>query len=237
VYYPSPAGRASCSHQRVTTQVSANVRSVSLSLRSFPMAMGPWPSPSCPARRTAARIYSIARRRCRCSNRSASRKYRQFGRTRPTVLVGAAGGIPRAVGLSLSVSDGCCQRSGSGRRYLARLQGVAYFRSHHPQRRDLFDQGTPFVQEIADTLKIIADPARLQILKELTHAKTAKSVSVCDLARRLKISQPNVSHHLRVLKTAGLISCEKDQRFCYYSVNLSKIEDLLERVLAQITPP
>jgi len=92
------------------------------------------------------------------------------------------------------------------------------------------------MQDIAESLKVLADPARLQILRELTRNQNEKNLSVCDLAKRLEISQPNVSHHLKVLKTAGFISCKKDQRFCYYSVNLGSIGGTLNQVMEEIAP-
>ena len=92
------------------------------------------------------------------------------------------------------------------------------------------------MQEIAEDIKVLADPARLQILKELAAAPEDASLGVCDLARRLQISQPNVSHHLRVLKNAGFISCQKNQRFCYYSVDLEAIRTTLAEVSRAIQP-
>ena len=92
------------------------------------------------------------------------------------------------------------------------------------------------MQDIAESLKVLADPARLQILRELTRNQNEKNLSVCDLAKRLEISQPNVSHHLKALKNAGFISCQKDQRFCYYSVNLSSIGGTLNQVMEEIAP-
>ena len=94
------------------------------------------------------------------------------------------------------------------------------------------------MQEIAEHLKVLADPARLRILKELMGVRKKKSVCVRELAERLQISQPNVSHHLKILKTAGFISCrkaqEKDQRFAYYEVDRDKIEALFRNVLEEI---
>jgi len=95
------------------------------------------------------------------------------------------------------------------------------------------------VQTLADSLKVLADPARLRILKELTGPKKEKSCCVRDLANRLQISQPNISHHLKVLKNAGFIACEKseknDQRFAYYSVNIDQIETLFHNVRQNIS--
>ncbi len=95
------------------------------------------------------------------------------------------------------------------------------------------------MHELADNLKVLSDPARLRILKELMVVKQEKHVCVRDLADSLAISQPNVSHHLKVLKTAGLISCqkafEKDQRFAYYKVDRKRIESLFKNVLESIS--
>lgn len=95
------------------------------------------------------------------------------------------------------------------------------------------------MQTLADALKVLADPARLRILKELTDTQTQKSCCVRDLAERLEISQPNISHHLKVLKNAGFISCEKrqekDQRFAYYTVNLGHIQNLFQDVQSSIS--
>lgn len=95
------------------------------------------------------------------------------------------------------------------------------------------------MNDIADSLKVLSDPARLRILKELMGVKQQKHVCVRDLAESLSISQPNVSHHLKVLKTAGFISCQKafeeDQRFAYYKVDRKKIESLFKNVLETIS--
>ncbi len=95
------------------------------------------------------------------------------------------------------------------------------------------------VQDLADSLKVLADPARLRILKELMGLRKEKACCVRDLAQRLEISQPNISHHLKVLKTAGFISCRKaqedDQRFAFYSVDRNRIDHLFHSVLNEIT--
>lgn len=95
------------------------------------------------------------------------------------------------------------------------------------------------MQTIADALKVLADPARLRILKELIGTQKEKSFCVRDLASRLQISQPNISHHLKVLKNAGFIACEKrlknDQRFAYYSVNIDQIDTLFQDVRKNIS--
>lgn len=102
-----------------------------------------------------------------------------------------------------------------------------------------FKKGGIAVQDLADALKVLADPARLRILKELIGVKKEKHCCVRDLSERLQISQPNVSHHLKVLKMAGFISCQKshenDQRFAYYSVDKEKIDALFKSVMGEMT--
>lgn len=95
------------------------------------------------------------------------------------------------------------------------------------------------MQDIAEQLKVLADPARLRILKELLLVREEKNICVKDLAERLGISQPNVSHHLKVLKSAEFTTCrkpsDKDQRYAYYSVDQKKIEELFTNVLHAIS--
>jgi len=59
----------------------------------------------------------------------------------------------------------------------------------------------------------LSDPARLEILKIL---EARKSCCVCELTDVLGLSQPNISHHMRVLKEAGLIDGEKDGLWINY---------------------
>ncbi|MGA1199769.1 MAG: ArsR/SmtB family transcription factor, partial [Candidatus Latescibacterota bacterium] len=95
------------------------------------------------------------------------------------------------------------------------------------------------MQTLADSLKVLADPARLRILKELTGPKKEKSCCVRDLANRLQISQPNVSHHLKVLKNPGFIACEKTEKnhkpFPNNTVNNHQIENLFHDVPQNIS--
>lgn len=64
-------------------------------------------------------------------------------------------------------------------------------------------------------LKIMADEARLKIIMMLSR----QDMCVCDIMNSLGMSQPAVSHHLRILKKGGLIRDEKDGRWIFYSLN------------------
>lgn len=71
--------------------------------------------------------------------------------------------------------------------------------------------------ELAGALKAIADPARLRLLS-LIQAQPGHEACVCNLTKPLGLSQPTVSHHLKVLLNAGLV--ERDQRgnWAYFRV-------------------
>ncbi|NNF68336.1 MAG: helix-turn-helix transcriptional regulator [Acidimicrobiia bacterium] len=68
--------------------------------------------------------------------------------------------------------------------------------------------------ELSGVLKALADPARLRILNLMT---AAGEVCACDLEAPLGLSQPTVSHHLKVLRQAGIVEREKRGRWAYFS--------------------
>ena len=69
----------------------------------------------------------------------------------------------------------------------------------------------------ARTLKAIADPARLRLLS-LVAAHDGGEACVCDLTEPLALSQPTVSHHLKVLVDAGLLTREKRGVWAYFTL-------------------
>src|SRR6476620_4278114 len=84
-------------------------------------------------------------------------------------------------------------------------------------------------RQFTDDLLILAHPIRIQILTML--ARSAGQVCVCDLEAALPVKQPTVSHHLRLLREAGLIDCERYGLFAYYFVNRSALAGLRSRIL------
>lgn len=87
-------------------------------------------------------------------------------------------------------------------------------------------------QQLADDLQILAHPIRIQILAML--ARSDGQVCVCDLEAALPVKQPTVSHHLRLLRDAGLIGCERHGLYAHYFVNRSALADLRARILAPL---
>ena len=66
----------------------------------------------------------------------------------------------------------------------------------------------------AALLKALADPHRLRILATLARAED--EVCVCDFTDGLPLEQPTVSHHLRILREASLVTCERRGTWVYY---------------------
>ena len=67
-----------------------------------------------------------------------------------------------------------------------------------------------------ELFKAISDAYRLRMLATL--ARAAHEVCVCDFTDALPLNQPAVSHHLRILREAGLITCERRGTWVYYQL-------------------
>jgi ArsR family transcriptional regulator len=72
-------------------------------------------------------------------------------------------------------------------------------------------------EQLAGALKAIADPARLRLLS-LIQAQPGHEACVCNLTEPLGLSQPTVSHHLKVLLNAGLVEREQRGNWAYFRV-------------------
>lgn len=74
-----------------------------------------------------------------------------------------------------------------------------------------------------ETFKALSDPTRREILEMLKLHK----MSAGDIASHFNISNATISHHLTILKNAGLIDDEKVGKYIYYDINLSVVEEIL----------
>ncbi|MGH2710607.1 MAG: ArsR/SmtB family transcription factor [Actinomycetota bacterium] len=82
---------------------------------------------------------------------------------------------------------------------------------------------------LADTLSALADPARLRILSMIADSPGAE-VCGCELTEPMGLSQPTISHHLKVLHEAGLLDREQRGRWAYYRLRsdaLGRLRDSL----------
>lgn len=87
-------------------------------------------------------------------------------------------------------------------------------------------------ERLASVLKALADPARLRLLSLIQSAPESEAC-VADLTSPLDLSQPTVSHHLRILTEAGLLQREKRGVWAYYSLVPSAIATIADL----LTPP
>jgi ArsR family transcriptional regulator len=79
-------------------------------------------------------------------------------------------------------------------------------------------------ESLATRFKALSDPARIAIVNRLAGAD---EVCVCDFTLRLRLSQPTVSHHLRVLREAGLIEVSRRRgTWVYYRLVPEAVEQL-----------
>lgn len=78
---------------------------------------------------------------------------------------------------------------------------------------------------IAQALKAVAEPMRIKILHRLASA-APDGVCVCDLVEPLGLTQPTVSHHLKVLLDAGLVDRRQQGTFSYYALREGGLDRL-----------
>jgi ArsR family transcriptional regulator len=89
--------------------------------------------------------------------------------------------------------------------------------------------------DLARTLKALADPARLRLLS-IIAAHDGGEACVCDLTEPLGLTQPTVSHHLKVLVDAGLLSRDKRGVWAYFTVVPNALDSLAAVLSTQGSP-
>jgi ArsR family transcriptional regulator len=87
-------------------------------------------------------------------------------------------------------------------------------------------------QAIATTFKALADPTRVAIVNQLA---CCDECCVCDLTATFDLSQPTISHHLKILRDAGLVQSESRGTWAYYRL-VPEALDRLRDVLAVPAP-
>ena len=80
-------------------------------------------------------------------------------------------------------------------------------------------------EQLSKLLKAIADPTRLQLVSYI-NASNNSEACVCNLTDPLGLTQPTVSHHLKVLTDAGLIEREKRGTWVWYTVSQERWQQL-----------
>ncbi len=79
-------------------------------------------------------------------------------------------------------------------------------------------------ERMSAVAKALGDPVRMQLVDVLR--RHAGKVCVCELVPLFDLSQPTVSHHLKVLRDAGLVGSERRGLWAYYYVNPDALKEL-----------
>lgn len=83
--------------------------------------------------------------------------------------------------------------------------------------------------QVAPLLKALADPVRLRLLS-LVASHEGQEACVCDLTDSFDLSQPTISHHLKVMHEVGLLDRSKRGVWVYYKVRGEALSDLAKLI-------
>lgn len=77
--------------------------------------------------------------------------------------------------------------------------------------------------ERVNILKALGEETRIQIFEMLRGGK----LCACKILEKFNITQPTLSHHMKLLCDCGIVIAEKDRKWTYYSINCAKLDELL----------
>lgn len=83
--------------------------------------------------------------------------------------------------------------------------------------------------DVAIMCKALGDSNRLQIIKILS---ACDEKSACDLLEHFQITQPTLSHHMKVLSECALVDIRKEGKWHYYSVNKERLKEFIKYIRA-----
>lgn len=88
------------------------------------------------------------------------------------------------------------------------------------------------MKEQVEIFKALSDENRIKILRMLS----CRELCACDIQQNLDLTQPTISHHMKVLQQTGLIQWEKRGKWIFYRINQKKVRGLYE-FIKEITNP
>ena len=88
---------------------------------------------------------------------------------------------------------------------------------------------TVAAERLAWVFKALADPARVKLVS-LIAASEGGEACICDLTEPLGLSQPTVSHHMKLLVDSGLVSRDQRGKWAYYRVNSEALDRIATAV-------
>jgi len=74
-----------------------------------------------------------------------------------------------------------------------------------------------------ESFKALSDPTR----REIIHLLKKEKLPVGEILEHFEMTGATISHHLSILKDAGLVTCEKKGKYIYYELNLSVVEEIM----------
>lgn len=77
-------------------------------------------------------------------------------------------------------------------------------------------------KQYAETFKALSDETRVKVVRMLTFEKQC----ACQILKKLSISQPTLSHHMRILTQSGLVFAEKNGKWVYYGINQESVAEI-----------
>lgn len=104
-----------------------------------------------------------------------------------------------------------------------------------PEAREL-PRGEVRRRQACALFKALSDPTRMEIFALV--AARPEPLCVCDIVSRFELTQPTISHHLRILRRAGLVTATRRGTWAYYAVSDAGVDEarrLLDAVLPRPT--
>lgn len=89
-------------------------------------------------------------------------------------------------------------------------------------------------EELAGLLKAVADPTRLRLLSLVAGTDDGEAC-ICDLTVPVGLSQPTVSHHMKILVEAGLLAREQRGKWAYYRTVPGAVQQLADALVQPLT--
>lgn len=99
----------------------------------------------------------------------------------------------------------------------------------NPATEAMVDDAT--AHGLAKVFKALGDPARVKLLSLIT-ASADGEMCVCDLTEPVGLSQPTVSHHMKLLVEAGLVTREQRGKWAYYQPTTGTLADAARTLIA-----
>jgi ArsR family transcriptional regulator len=89
------------------------------------------------------------------------------------------------------------------------------------------------IEDYVPILKALADQNRLAIIEHLTRGEAC----VCELLELFSVTQPTLSHHMRILSEAGLVAGRREGKWIHYSINVQRLQSFKDFIASiQIVP-